>query len=135
MNAQIAKKGVKMADCKCGKKVIAKGLCRSCYYKDRNARIKSGEWTPTPIVSASVPIDLDDDEKYATKVMKDFHDKNHYYGRGEELLHSVDKEMKQKLAKGIRTLGEKNLTKVSIIPSKKLLSTIPASKPILSVVK
>lgn len=123
-----------MADCKCGKKVIAKGLCRSCYYKDRNARIKSGEWTPTPIANASVPIELDDDEKYAAKVMVDFNKKNHYYGRNEELLRFVeDKEMKPKLAKGIRTLGEKGFTRISVIPSKKLLSSV--TKPILSVVK
>ena len=112
----------------CGKKAIAKGLCRSHYYKDRNARIKNGEWTPTPISgtkNVSPPVEIDDDEKYAVQVMENFRAQNHYYGRGAELLKFIDdKGVKPKLAKGIRTLDEKKLTKLSIVPSKKLLAAV-----------
>lgn len=122
---------VKMSDCKvegCGKKAIAKGLCRSHYYKDRNARIKKGEWTPTPIANSNknvAPIEIDDDEKLAVQTMRDFNKQNRYYGRSEELLKLViGKDIKSKLAKGLRTLSERGFIRLCMMPTTKSLLQI-----------
>jgi len=104
-----------MANCKCGRPVIAKGMCRSCYYKNRNQSIKDGTWTSKP-----VQIELDDDEKIAVDAVIQFHNTNKYYGCGEELLKNSTKELKPKLAKGLRTITERGLLRVSLVPTKKI---------------
>lgn len=44
--------------CSCGGQTYSKGLCRSCYDKDRRAKIKSGEWA----VKAATPGSLTADQ-------------------------------------------------------------------------
>lgn len=105
-------------NCKCGKPSIARGLCRSCYYKERNKCIKNGTWGNG---NKNAAIELSGDEAYANTLIRKFYVENKYYANGEMLLHTIDsKEDKAKLARGVRSLMERGLTHLEIVPSKQL---------------
>ena len=88
--------------CRCGRKVLARGLCSTCYSRMRNHKIKEGSWVGQPMAPGVAPSDL---ARAALSVLRIFRVAQGYWPSGAMLLRLAEPgEHRRNLAAGLNEL-------------------------------
>jgi hypothetical protein len=88
--------------CACGHKVLARGLCSTCYSRMRNHAIKQGSWVGQPMAPGAAPSDL---ARAALSVLRIFRVAQGYWPSGALLLRLAEPgEHRRSLAAGLNEL-------------------------------
>lgn len=113
------KRGKSPEMCKngCGKPVLARGQCASCYNRERYRSIRRGDWKPSKKV---VPPILDECEALAVAAIMEFRRKNRYWSDGQHLLPLVPRNKRPYLARGLMRLTEKGIIRHALVPARSI---------------
>jgi len=100
--------GPSKALCKCGKRVLARGLCSTCYSRMRNHALRAGAWAGQPMAPGLV---LSDRARAALSVLRIFRASKGYWPMGAELLPLARAgEERRNLASGLLELLHSGIT-------------------------
>lgn len=101
----------------CGEPALARGLCASCYNRERYRAIRKGDWKPTKKVV--IPL-LDECEALAVATIIEFRKKNKFWGEGRTLLPMVPRNKRPLLARGIMRLTERGIIRHALVPAREI---------------
>jgi len=100
--------------CLCGRKVIARGKCSTCYSRARAADLKAGRWVGQRIAPHGRPSDC---ARAALASLRIFHASMGFWPSGDVLLRiAKGREAKANLARGLRELVECGLVAYQLVP-------------------
>ena len=103
-----------VATCKCGRSVLARGMCSTCYSRARSAEIKAGRWVGQHAAPSGPPSDY---ARAALASLRIYHASMGFWPSGEQLLRLAHgREAKADLARGLRELVACGLIAYQLVP-------------------
>ena len=94
--------------CRCGRRVLARGMCSTCYSRERDQAIRAGSWIGQPSPPGLV---LSDKGRAALSVLRIFRASKGYWPMGQELLQVARRgEDRRNLAAGLLELLHSGIT-------------------------